>query len=300
MRNCCIRVALLSTLLGLSAVGLSAQTWDAATQARSWAKQDKDDSFTFFDPAAKALQTWTRDGGSLGSLSLARLDEVPVRWLLDPRNYAWVATGATMTLFDKTGRNLASLKLPAEVGDVCWDPKGFVISFRTPEPYLEKRDFKSHALLWSFGAKPVKGEGPAPQDRRPILMDDAGNVLMADGRSLNLSTLDGNTGQKRSETNFKLPSGESAPSLDGNAADRDPLALWPGKGVVFATVKASQVPAAVRGTLQGLVLARLDLTSSIVEFLATGLDETHVLVGVLDSDAVFASPKGGLLLVKVK
>lgn len=300
MRNCRIRVALLSLLLGLSAMILTAQSWDAATQARGWAKQDKDDSFTFYDPAAKLLQTWTRDGGSLGSLSLARLEEAPGRWLLDPRNNAWVASGATMTLFDKTGRNLATLKLPAEVGDVCWDAKGFVISFRTPEPYLEKRDFKSHALLWSFGAKPVRGEGPAPQDRRPILLDDDGNVLMADGRSLNLAILDGSTGQKRFETSLKLPSGEPAPTLVGAAPDREPLALWLGKGVVFATVQATQVPASARGTLQGLVLARLDLTSSTVEFLATGLDATHVLVGVLESDAVFANPGGGLLLVKVK
>jgi hypothetical protein len=300
VRNCRIRVALLSVLLGLSTTILPSQAWDAATQARGWAKQDKDDSFTFYDPAAKLLQTWTRDGGSLGSISLARLDEAPVRWLLDPRNNAWVANGATLSLFDKTGRNLTNLKLPAEVGDVCWDPKGFVISFRTPEPYLEKRDFKSHALLWSFGAKPVKGEGPASQDRRPILMDDDGNVLMADGRSLNLSILDGTTGQKRSETSLKLPSGEPAPLLEDAASEREPLALWPGKGVVFATVKASQVPAAKRGTLQGLVLARLDLANSTLEFLATGLDETHVLVGVLEADAVFANPRGGLLLVKVR
>jgi hypothetical protein len=290
----------LSLLLGLPAAILTAQTWDAATQARGWAKQDKDDSFTFYDSSAKVLQTWTRDGGSLGSLPLAKLDEVPERWLLDPRNNAWVAHGANMTLFDKTGRNLTHLKLPAEVGDVCWDTKGFVISFRSPEPYLEKRDFKTNALLWSFGAKPVKGEGPAPQERRPILMDDAGNVLMADGRSLNLSVIDGNTGKKLSETGFKLASGVPAPALEGSVLDRGPLALKPGKGVVFAAVRAAQVPASERGVLQGLVLARLDLVQSTLEFLATGLDETHVLVGVLDSDAVFASPKGGLLLVKVR
>jgi hypothetical protein len=300
VRNRCIRVSLLSLLLGLPGTTLTAQTWNAATQARGWAKQDKDDSFTFYDPASKLLQTWTRDGGSLGSLPLARLDEVPERWLLDPRNNAWVAHGAALTLFDKTGRSLANLKLPAEVGDVCWDPKGFVISFRSPEPYLEKRDFKTNALLWSFGAKPVKGEGPAPQERRPILMDDAGNVLMADGRSLNLSVLDGSTGRKLSETSLKLPSGEPAPTLEGSVLEREPLALWLGKGVVFAAVKASQIPAAARGTLQGLALARLDLARSALEFLPTGLEETHVLVGVLDSDAVFANPKGGLMLVRVQ
>ncbi|MDP1831142.1 MAG: hypothetical protein Q8K67_03710 [Geothrix sp.] len=300
MRNCRIRVSLLSAFLGLSSLALTAQAWDAASQARGWAKQDKDDSFTFFDPAARTLRTWTRDGGLSGNLPLAKLEETPDRWLLDPRNNAWVAHGPTLTLFDRTGRSLNSLKLPAEVGDVCWDAKGFVISYRTPEPYLEKREFKGGGILWSFGAKPAKSDGPAPQNRRPILMDDAGNVLMADGRSLNLAILDGNTGRKVAEISLKLPSGQAAPSLEGNALDRDPLAMWPGKGVVFATVKASQVPAAARGTLQGAVLARLDLTHTALEFLPTGLDETHILVGVLDSDAVFVNPKGGLMLVKVK
>ena len=48
------------------------------------------------------------------------------------------------------------------------------------------------------------------------------------------------------------------------------------------------------------MLVRLDLTHSSLEFLPTGLDETHVLVGVLDSDAIFVNPKGGLMLVKVQ
>lgn len=300
MRYSCIRFSLLSLLLGLSGTVLAAQAWNVATQARGWAKQDKDDSFTFYDPTAKTLQTWTRDGGSLGSLPLAKLDEVPERWLLDPRNNAWVAHGATITLFDKTGRNLTSLRLPAEVGDVCWDLKGFVISFRSPEPYLEKRDFKTKALVWSFGTKPTKSDGPTPLERRPILMDEAGNVLMADGRSLNLAVIDGRTGRKLSETSLKLPSGEPAPTLEGSTLDREPMALWPGKGVVFAAVKASQIPAATRGTLQGLALARLDPAHATLEFLPTELDETHILVGVLDSDAVFANPKGGLMLVKVR
>ena len=300
MRKACIRASVLSFALGLCALALTAQSWDAATQARSWAKQDKDDSFTFYDPATKTLRTWTRDGGLLGSLPLAKLDDAPERWLLDPRNNAWVTHGAAITLFDKAGRNLTTLKLPAEVGDVCWDAKGFILSFRAPEPYLEKRDFKTNSILWSFGAKPAKGDGPAAQDRRPILMDDAGNVLMADSRSLNLTLLDGNSGQKVTETSLKLASGKPAPALEGNTLDRDPLVLWPGKGVIFAALKASRVPLAERGTLQGLVLARLDLTHTALEFLPTGLDETYTLVGLLDSDAVFVNPKGGLMLVKIK
>ena len=65
-------------------------------------------------------------------------------------------------------------------------------------------------------------------------------------------------------------------------------------------MKATDLPAALRGTLQGQVLARIDLTSSTVEFLPTGLPDDHLLVGVLDGQAVLVNPKGGLMLVAVK
>ena len=299
MRNRRIRLYLLSAILGLSVPALRAQSWDAATQARSWAKQDKDDSFTFFDPASRMLHTWMRDGGLLGSVPVSRIDDLPERWVIDPRNNAWVARGATVTQVDKTGHIILNLKLPAEVGDVCWDPKGFVLSFKAAEPYLEKRDYKG-ALLWSFGAKPSRGDGPAPQNRRPVVLDDSGNVLMADGNSLNLAILDGNSGRKLGETSLLLGPGQPAPALEGYVADRGPLAIWPGKGVVFAAVRAAQIAVQLRGTLQGLALARLDFAQSRLEFLPTGLDESHLLVGVLDADAVFVNPRGGLMLVRVK
>jgi hypothetical protein len=286
-------------MIGVSALGLNAQSWDAASQARSWAKQDKDDSFTFYDPATKMLHTWMREGGLIGSLPAAKLDDPPERWVMDPRNNAWITHGASVTQVDRTGHNILNLKLPAEVGDVCWDAKGFVLSYRTVEPYLEKRDFKG-AQLWAFGSKPAKSDGPPPQNRRPIVMDDSGNVLMADGNSINLSILDGNTGRKISETNLLLAGGQPAPALEGSATERGPLAIWAGKGVIFAAVKAAQVPAPLRATLQGLVLARLDIAQSRLEFLPTGLDESHVLVGVLDSDAIFVNPKGGLMVVRIK
>lgn len=299
MRTLSIRVSLLSAFLGLCSVALVAQSWDAASQARSWAKQDKDDSFTFYDPPAKSLRTWMRDGGLMGSTPLTKLEDAPDRWLMDPRNNAWVVRGTTLTQFDRGGRSIENFRLPAEVGDVCWDAKGFVLSYRAAEPYLEKRDYKG-ALLWSFGAKPSKGDGPAPQNRRPIVMDDAGKVLMADGNTLNLSILDGETGRKVAETNFLLLGGQPVPALEGSAIEREPLAIWPGKGVVFAAVKAAQIPAQLRESLQGLALVRLDLVQSRLEFLPTGLDASHILVGVLDMDAVFVSPRGGLMLVKIK
>lgn len=294
-----IRMSLLCALAAVICMPGSAQDWDGASRAASWAKQDKDDSFTFYDPSGRFLHTWTRDGGLMRSIPLAKLEAEPERWVVDPRNNAWVAHGATLTLVDPSGRIVNTVKLPADVGDVCWDARGFVISYRTVEPYLEKRGFKGTEVLWSFGAKPPKREGPGPVNRRPIVSDDSGNVLMADGNSLNLSVLDGATGRKVSETRLSV-GGAAAPALEGNAAERGPLALWFGQGVAFAAVKASQVPASLRGTTQGIALARLDLTRSQLEFLPTGLDEGHLLVGVLDSDAVFASPKGGLMLVRIK
>ncbi len=299
MRNRSIRISALSILIGLSSLVLTAQAWDGAAQARGWAKQDKDDSFTFYDLASKTLRTWSRDGGLLGSVPTEKLDEVPERWVMDPRANAWIAHGYSLTELDKAGRKVTTLKLPAEVGDVCWDTKGFVLSYRTPEPYLEKRDFKG-TLVWSFGTKPAKGDGPTPPNRRPVVMDDGGNVLMADGHSLNLSVFDGTTGRKTSETQFTLAGGQPAPALEGLVIERRPLVIWPGKGVIFATVLASQIPAQLRESLQGLALVRIDIAQSRLEFLPTGLDESHLLVGVLDADAIFVNPKGGLLLVKIK
>lgn len=299
MRPSSLRASLLGALLCFTPAAGWSQAWDAATRAVGWAKQDKDDSFTFYDPSERSLRTWIRDGGLMASVSLAKLDDPPARWAPDPRGYAWVAHGTTLTQVEPGGRTITSARLPAEVGDLCWSTKGIVLSYRSPEPYLEMRDFKTGAVLWSFGAKPSKGEEPTPRNLRPVLTDDAGNVLMADGPSLNLSLLDGTSGRKVSESNLTL-AGARAPSLEGATLERGPLALWPGKGVVFAALKASQVPGAHRGSLQGLVLARLDLGLSTLEFLPTGLDEHHTLVGVLDSDAVFASPRGGLMLVRVK
>jgi len=299
VRTRCIRSSLLTALVSFSTLSLCAQNWDASSQARGWAKQDKDDSFTFYDPATRLLRTWMRDGGVLGNIPLGKLDDAPDRWVLDPRNNAWVAHGTTLSQIDRNGYIIQNLKLPAEVGDMAWDALGFVLSYRSWEPYLEKRNFKGD-VTWTFGAKPAKSDGPSPQNRRPLILDDAGHVLMADSNSLNLSILDGSTGRKLSETSLKLASGQPVPSLEGAVAERGALALWPGKGVVFAAVKASHIPAALRGDLQGLVLARIEFATSQLGFLPTGLDDAHQLLGILDGEAVFGNPRGGLTLVKVK
>ena len=79
---------------------------------------------------------------------------------------------------------MGSVRLPAEVGDICWDAVGMILSYRAAEPYIEKRDFRNAEVIWSFGAKPAKKDGSRPQNRRALALDDSGNVLMADGNAL--------------------------------------------------------------------------------------------------------------------
>lgn len=298
MKTSTFRVALLSACLGLCPA-LVAQSWDAATQATGWARQDKDDSFTFYDEPSSSLHVWSRDGGLQRSTLLGKLPVAPEKWVIDPHNKPWVISGRTLVQLGSDGKVVKTTKLPAEVSDVGWDVKGILLSYRAPEPYLEKRDFNG-SVIWSFGGKPPSDAGPAPLNQRPVLVDDAGNVLMASGASLNVVVLNGATGRKVTETTFRLPDGSPAPPLEGTGVARGPMVLWPGKEVVFAVVKAAQVPAQLRASIQGLALARLDLTQMRAEFLPTGLNESHFLIGVLDSNAVFVSPKGGLVLVKVQ
>lgn len=301
MRTDRFRVALLSALLGLGSLHLTAQVWDASTQATGWAHQDKDESFTFFDEGSATLHTWSRDGGLQRSTPLGKLPMAPEKWVVDPHNHPWVVYKQTLVEVGPNGKILKSFKLPAEVADVGWDIKGIVLSYRAPTPFLEKRDYKG-SVVWTHGVKPPSPDEdtPPPVHRRPILVDDAGNILMASGTSLNLQILSGTTGQKVSEVRFSATEGEPPPALEGTADARGPMALWPGKEVVFATVRASQVPSRYREAMQGLALARLDLKQLRLEFLATGLNESHQLVGILDSDAVFTSPRGGLVLVKIR
>lgn len=285
--------------LATAALILPAQGWDGATQAQGWARQDKDDSFTFYDPAAKVLHTWMRDGGEIRTTPLARLETPPSKWIIDPRGNAWVVDGTSLIQVEPSGRIVKTIKLPAEVGSVCWDTKGFVLSFKTQEPYLEKRRYSDGDDLWTFGARPGNKEALSNRNLHPLLMDDLDHILLGNGNDLNLSLINADSGKKEGETTFKVGQ-DAAPAFAGGSLDRGPLCLWSGKNVAFASLEAKDLPDAARGTLQGQVLARIDLTSSAVEFLPTGLTADHLLVGVLDGNAVFVNPKGGLLLVPVK
>lgn len=278
---------------------LRAQGWDAATQAVGWARQDKDDSFTFYDPAARVLRTWMQDGGDIQDIPLDKLKEPPSKWVIDPRGDAWVVSGTTLTQVDSAGRLARDLKLPAPVDSVCWDTKGFVLSYRTQNPYLEMRRYQDGEVLWTYGRKPGRKDPITALSLHPMLMSDTDQVLLGNGNDLGLLVLDANTGKPVREEAFSF-NGNPAPALVGAPVDRGPLCLWSGKGVVFATLRAGELPAVARGTIQGQALVRMDLKTATVTFAPTGLATDHLLVGILHGQAVFVNPKGGLLQLPVK
>ncbi len=267
--------------------------------ATGWAKLDKDGSCTFYDTATKSLETWSRDFGVTGSLSLSKLEVTPEKWVLDPFGNAWVVSGATLYQVAKNGKPGATVRLPGEVVDLGWDTKGFFLLYRGPETYLEKRDYAKANVLWSAGRKPKAQEEGAPSvsggtDRLVVAED--GNVMVAGGSSLSLSSFDGNKGAHLGQTVFMLK-GAAAPSLVLAGRDRGALGWWLGKSVVMAAVPASQVPSEKKA---GLLLARLDLTAGHLEFLPTGVTEDHKLLGLLESEAVLMKPGGGLVFVPIK
>ncbi|HEX9082589.1 MAG TPA: hypothetical protein VF768_09940 [Holophagaceae bacterium] len=278
---------------------LHAQGWDAATQAQGWARQDKDDSFTFYDPATKLLHTWMQDGGEMRAIPLGRLENPPSKWIIDPRGNAWVVAGTTLTQVEPDGHLGRNVRLPAEVGSVCWDTKGFVLSYKTQAPYLEKRRYQDGDVLWTFGTKPGSRDAPTALNLHPLLMDDLDHILLGNGHDLNLTVIGADSGKRETDVIFAFNGGPS-PTLGSGTADRGPLCLWSGKNVAFASLPATDLPESARGSLQGQVLARLDLGSAALSFLPSGLDASYLLVGVLGGNAVFVNPKGGLVLVPVK
>jgi len=267
--------------------------------ATGWARADKDGSCTFYNPAARSLETWTKDFSVTGSLDLSKLDVPPEKWVLDPFGNAWVVSGAMLYQVGKNGKPGTTVRLPGEVVDLGWGTKGFFLLYRGAETYLEKRDYLKASLLWSSGRKPKASEGgttPASVAADRLIVSEDGNVLLTNGSSLSLSSFEGNKGAPMGETVF-THNNAAAPSLSLGGKERGSLGWWLGKAVVMAAVPASQVPNEKKA---GLLLARLDLAAGSVEFLPTGATEDFKLIGVFETEAVLMKPGGGLVLVPIK
>ncbi len=295
--------ALVSITLLAGALPVAAQSFDAATQARGWAHQDRDFSFTFFDPATRSLITWDKGFGVMNTLSLAKLKDQPSLWLMDRYNNAWVVSGDTLYFITKDGKVDKKDRLPAEVADVAWDSQsGFVFIYKTTTPYLEMRDIKDGGVMWSHGQKPKKGEGVSNALYRvcmKVLPGGDSQVLFTDGPSLDLTALSGKNGDPLVRTAFKL-NGQPAPTLDFTKSEPGPLCPLFGKEAIYAAVDSATLPAGAAPGLNGLLLAKLDMTSSAMIFEPTGLTPDNRFIGVVDGQAVFVKPTGGLAFVGVK
>ena len=299
VRNSLFIPVLVCTLAGGLFGAPPLQDSDPVKAATGWARLDKDGSCTFYNPLTRSLETWMRDFGITGSLNISRLEVTPEKWVLDPFGNAWVVSGAMLFQVDKNGKPGATVKLPGEVVDVGWSTKGFFLLYRGAETYLEKRDYGRANLLWSTGKKPKASEGDATAvseaaDR--LVVSEEGNVLLANGSSLSLSTFDGNKGKALGETVFAL-NNAAAPNLSLGGKERGALCWWLGKSVVMAAVPASQVP---REKKAGLLLARLDVSGGTVEFLPTGVTEDYKLIGVNGGEAILMKPSGGLVFAPVR
>lgn len=268
------------------------EPWDPVQSARGWSRVDRDGSSTFFDPATQTLQTWMKDGGVMSSLDISKAGFAPEKWVLDSQGNAWLISKTTLLQIDKHGKVGKRETLPSEVGDLGWDAKGFALCYRSRTPYIEKRDYKTGQVIWSFGPKPQK-EDTASKALQRIAINEDGQVILASGVSFAVETLDAQKGKSIGQTVFTVGDAP-APTLAFGDADRPSLAWWLGHGTAFMGLPGSQNPAA---KIQGLVLARLDLAKGILDFHPTGVTEDHVLTGVTETEAVLQAPKGGLVFV---
>ena len=291
-------IAILAT-----ALPAAAQPFDPVTQAKGWAHQDRDFSFTFYDPAGRSLVTWDKSFGVMNVLSLAKLDAVPSMWLMDRYNNAWVISGDTLYFITKEGKVDRKEKLPAEVADLAWDAQtGFVLSYKTAAPYVEMRDMKDGGVIWSHGQKPKKGDAPGRALFLVTLKVDEGGdskVYVTDGSTLNLTVLSGKKGDSVGQSVFLLNKQPMA-AMNYEGSDPGPVCPWLGREALYGAVASTTLPPGAVPGLNGLLLAKLDLSMGSVQFMPTGLTPDNRFIGIVDSQAVFIKATGGLAYVAIQ
>jgi hypothetical protein len=181
--------------------------------------------------------------------------------------------------------------------------EGILILYRTLKPCLEKRDLRTGSVLWSYGDRSQLKDTAAqpllvPLNRMALGTD--GTVYLAEGASLAFTVLDPVKGPKDPGQTFFT----CHDALPGRAAlgrvGRGPMLSWAGKDVIFSVFAPSQVKACGAPESTGLMLARFDLLSGALEWIPTPLAEGHQLVGLLDHEAVFLAPGGGLAYTPIR
>lgn len=274
---------------------LMAQDWNAPALAKGWARQDVTGALTFYDADSQVLRTWSKDGSASGTLSLSQISTRPEYWFLDVYDQAWVVSGTQLIYLDKTGRVLRKSSLPGEVSDLTWNRTGIYLVYKQDSVYIEKRDLKQGDVLWTYGTKPKKGASTQAPHLFRLALSDSGPLICTLGPDLNVLMVDPLTGKEQGKS-FLSYNNSPAPALQVFATDRQPIRWWSRKSVVIANIPGSQLPQKAAGQF----LAKLDLSQGSVEFLPTGLEEGHILVGIQDDEATFMKPGGGLVFLTLK
>jgi hypothetical protein len=230
-------------------------------------------------------------------------EALPERWVIDSYNRIWIVCNSRLAILGMDGTPLIIIPLPAAVEDMAVGRDGIFILYRTMKPYLEKRDLKTGALLWTFGDKNQAKEAAAqpllvPLNRMTLGVDDT--VFIAEGAGMALTVIDPAKGPKEpGQSFFTCKEAIPARAVLGGAG-RGPIYSWAGKDVIFSVFTQSQVKSCGAPASQGLLLARFDIAKGTIDWVTTPLSEGHELVGLLDTEAVFLAPGGGLAYAPIR
>jgi hypothetical protein len=228
-------------------------------------------------------------------LDVKRLKESPERWVLDAEGNAWVVAGSVLQRLDRNGTPRGRIDLPAGVGDLAWDARSFILAYRGEAPFLEKRDLKTGAVLWTFGAKPAQSVAPVRIRHRVAVRGD-GNILLAGGTDFALKILDAAKGTLVDTVAFRLGDG-TVPAVAPGEGDLGNLVWWLDRDTAFFAVAPSRLTAPL--VARGLAMVRLDLRSRVLTVADTGLADGHALLGATPDAWVFEAPKGGLVFLPI-
>jgi hypothetical protein len=228
---------------------------------------------------------------------------VPERWVMDSYSRIWLTASERLVVLGKDGRPDQQFTLPGPVEDMAVAPDGLLLLYRTLKPYLEKRDLRTGAVLWTFGEGSPLKEPDAPPLRVPLnrmALGTDGTVYLAEGASLAFTVLDPAQGPKApGQAFFTCQDALPSRAVLGHVG-RGPLLTWADRGVVFGVFTPSQVKSCGAPESRGLLLARFDLGRGTLDWVPTNLAEGHRLVGLLDTEAVFLAPGGGLAFAPIR
>lgn len=226
----------------------------------------------------------------------------PERWVLDTYNRVWMVCDSRLAVLGKDGAPEITLDLPGQVEDMVVGRDGLYLLYRSIKPVIEKRDLRSAAVLWTYGDRnQLKEEAAHPQlvplNRMALGADDS--VFLAEGASLAFTVLDPARGPKNPGQVFFTCQDAIPPRAVLGRQGRGPMLTWAGRDVIFGAFTPAQVKSCGAPDAKGLVLARFDLAKGTLAWVTTPLPDGHLLVGLLDTEAVFLAPGGGLAFAPI-